>query len=382
LATVGLNPQILTETLYALAVKLDPPFVPTEIHAITTAEGRQRIMLTLLDEGRAILRVFAGDFALTGLAQALTKERIYTVVGTDGKRLDDIASEADNVAVADLTAGLVRELTADSEAALHVSIAGGRKTMGFLLGTALSLFGRRQDRLSHVLVASSFEQHPDFFYPPPVPRVLTGRAGEPLSTADAHLILADIPFVRLRAGLPEDLLSGAASYSQAIASAQAAVNEPGLLLDPASLTATCDGRAIRLRPALFAVYAWLARRRRDGAAGDGSIHWSDDAGWNELVRLYRSLPGVTGPQITGLTKRVSEDADRQTLVDENKSSINAVLRSKLGARAELYAIGSVPHARNPVFERSRLSLPPEAIHFVDDEAKSSLSNEANESAPL
>ena len=32
---------------------------------------------------------------------------------------------------------------------MHVSIAGGRKTRGFLAGYTLSLLGRPQDRLSH-----------------------------------------------------------------------------------------------------------------------------------------------------------------------------------------------------------------------------------------
>jgi CRISPR-associated protein (TIGR02584 family) len=36
-----------------------------------------------------------------------------------------------------------------------MSIAGGRKTMGFYAGYALSLYGRAQDRMSHVLVEES-----------------------------------------------------------------------------------------------------------------------------------------------------------------------------------------------------------------------------------
>jgi CRISPR-associated protein (TIGR02584 family) len=48
---------------------------------------------------------------------------------------------------------------------LHVSIAGGRKSMGFFAGYAFSLFGRTQDRLSHVLVNDPFESFPDFYFP-------------------------------------------------------------------------------------------------------------------------------------------------------------------------------------------------------------------------
>lgn len=37
--------------------------------------------------------------------------------------------------------------------------------MGFFVGYALSLFGRAQDRLSHVLVSDPFESLTDFYYP-------------------------------------------------------------------------------------------------------------------------------------------------------------------------------------------------------------------------
>jgi hypothetical protein len=37
LAVSGLTPQIVTETLYALAADEHAPFVPTEVHLITSA---------------------------------------------------------------------------------------------------------------------------------------------------------------------------------------------------------------------------------------------------------------------------------------------------------------------------------------------------------
>ncbi|MBP6582128.1 MAG: hypothetical protein KA204_01445, partial [Chromatiaceae bacterium] len=41
LAVTGLTPQVVTETLYALAMERQPPFIPTEIHLLTTAEGAE-----------------------------------------------------------------------------------------------------------------------------------------------------------------------------------------------------------------------------------------------------------------------------------------------------------------------------------------------------
>ena len=40
LVVTGMSPQIVTETLWALAVaQRDTPFVPTEIHVLSTREG-------------------------------------------------------------------------------------------------------------------------------------------------------------------------------------------------------------------------------------------------------------------------------------------------------------------------------------------------------
>src|SRR5437764_2068171 len=89
LATTGLAPQILTETLYALAVKTVPAFVPTEIHVVTTNEGRHRLMLTLLDPSTAKLRKFAEEFSLSGLDAALTPDRIHVFTSPDGQPLPD-----------------------------------------------------------------------------------------------------------------------------------------------------------------------------------------------------------------------------------------------------------------------------------------------------
>ena len=53
LMVTGRTPQVVTETLYALCVTQDPPFIPTEVHLITTAEGAQDARLAPLptDEG-------------------------------------------------------------------------------------------------------------------------------------------------------------------------------------------------------------------------------------------------------------------------------------------------------------------------------------------
>ena len=52
IAVSGMSPQIVTETLYALATRSENPFIPTEIHIITTTEGANNAELNLLRAGK------------------------------------------------------------------------------------------------------------------------------------------------------------------------------------------------------------------------------------------------------------------------------------------------------------------------------------------
>ena len=374
LATSGLAPQVLTETLYALAVETVPAFVPNEIHVVTTDEGRHRLMLTLLDPSTARLRRFAEEFSLPDVDGALTPERIHVFEDADGLPLADIASEDDSAAAADLTTRVVRALTGDPDAALHVSLAGGRKTMGFLLGYALSLFGRPQDRLSHVLVDPAFEMHPEFFYPPREPRVLTTRDGRPINTAVARLLLADIPIVRLRMGLPQELLDGEASYSETVARAEEGFTEPELLIDHRIRRIMCHGKTIALPPLQFAVYAWLARRRKSGAGDGGATHWLE-ADPAELLAEYRQIANLPPGALEEQTKRLAKEIPAETL-EQNKSRINRALGDALGYFATAYAIKPLGPMRVAVIRSSGrtrpaaprntrigLTLDPDAIRF-------------------
>ncbi len=203
---------------------------------------------------------------------AFTLDTIHILRAADGRLLTDIRELADNEAIADAITAKVRELTADPDSAVHASIAGGRKTMGFYLGYALSLFGRPQDRLSHVLVSSPFESNPNFFYPAPVPRVIfsNGPDQRPLDASAATVMLADIPFVRLRDGLQEALLREGASFSDVVRQAQRNLAAPRLTLDPATCRARCGETTLRLTPISFAWLAWFARR---ALAGLPPLHW-------------------------------------------------------------------------------------------------------------
>ncbi|HPE05641.1 MAG TPA: CRISPR-associated ring nuclease Csm6, partial [Thauera sp.] len=262
LAVTGLSPQIVTETLYALAIATDPPFIPTEIHLVTTAEGAERARLALLSDKLGWFHRLCLDYTLPPIAFDAT--HIHVLRDTDGRPMSDIRSPQDNLACADFITEQVRTLTADPDTALHVSIAGGRKTMGFFLGYALSLFGRPQDRLSHVLVSEPFENTWSFFYPTPYENVIETADKKLADARDARVSLAEIPFVSLRHGLPSALLDGRASFNATVDAARAALGPARLEIDLGSREVRAAGRSFRLPPAELAILAVFARRALAG----------------------------------------------------------------------------------------------------------------------
>lgn len=96
-AVTGLSPQIDTETLNALAVASDnAPFVPTEIHLITTAE---RARLTLLSDKPGWFHRLRKDFKLPNIA--LDDTHIHVLRDLSDKARTYIRSPADNLTCAD-----------------------------------------------------------------------------------------------------------------------------------------------------------------------------------------------------------------------------------------------------------------------------------------
>jgi CRISPR-associated protein (TIGR02584 family) len=332
-ASLGLAPQVLTETLYCLGTA-EPSFVPTEIHAVTTQEGRHRAILTLLDDSTAMLAALEADHGLPGLGTALKPEHIHVINDLIGTPLADIDSESDNAAAADLMVSLLRTFTADPGCALHVSIAGGRKTMGFLLGCALSLFGRPQDRLSHVLVSEPFQAHPQFYFPPRTPRVLHDRDNRPVSTSDARIILAEIPVVRLRDGLPRGLLENKRSYSATVAAAQGAIASPELVVHFTDKSLVCAGKKVSLTPVTFAFAAWLADRAARLGPDEAAVHWSR-CDWNEFLAVYAALPGQNNERVESTRKRLAGEG-AEDFFREQVSRLRRALQDVLGSGSTPY----------------------------------------------
>lgn len=264
--STGLSPQVVTETLWALSIRDAPNWTPEEIILITTGEGARRARQTLLDDKFGKIAALGRDYRRPDITALAERVRVEIIAGEAGPDHQDVDSDPAHRAAADLTMTVIRDLARDPARRIHASIAGGRKSQGALLALSMTLFARAGDRLSHVIVDDAFASHPDFFYPPPRPAVLVGRNGERVETAAARVRLADIPFPRLRARLPEEIFQ-APGFAEAILDAQRVLDPLSLSLDPATGEVAVNGLALRLTPSLFAWLAALAWDCRSGGAG-------------------------------------------------------------------------------------------------------------------
>ena len=357
LMVTGRTPQVVTESIYALTQRPNP-FVPTQVHLITTAEGAQDANLALLDPNDGWFHRLCADYDLTGIAFDAT--HIHSIRGADGQPVADIRTEEEHRACADLITELVRDLTADEDgSALHVSLAGGRKTMTYYLGNALTLFGRPQDRLSHVLVPAPYETNREFFYPSPASRPLYV---EPLKrwfdAKDAQITLAEIPFVRLRNALPgrfKGLASGAASFTEVVTALQSALHPPSVKVDYRRGGIELeDGSFVPLTPADLAFYGWLAARARAGAEpvkipGKDPSRWKPAEGalyasyYRDLLAQAREVDLRDG---TGQDMKILGAMTKQFFT-QRQSSIRRALEKAVGPLAQAYDVHKLQDQRRP-----------------------------------
>ena len=362
LAVCGLSPQIVTETLYALAADEHAPFVPTEVHLITTQEGFRRAELSLLSDDLGWFHKLCQDYRLPGIQ--FDRHHIHVMRDATERAMDDIRGLQDNRAAADFITAQVRQFSSDPHCALHASIAGGRKTMGFYLGYALSLYGRPQDRLSHVLVSEPFESSWDFFYPTPYSRVLQTRDGKLADTAMAQVTLAEIPFVSLRHGLPVALLAGHASFNDTVLAARAALAPPQLVIDLAHRRINASGVEVVLPPAELALLAVFARQvLTDGEALPAPPKDGTDDQWaKRFLHEYRRIVGPMAA--TDGTERALKNGMDGDYFSQRKSKLERLLRRALGPAVVHYRIGD--GGLRP--RKYRLGLGAEAIRFAADVA--------------
>ncbi|MCX7093891.1 MAG: CRISPR-associated ring nuclease Csm6 [Methylobacter sp.] len=337
LAVSGMSPQIVTETLYSLATREKAPFIPTDIFLITTANGKKQAEQQLLHPDTGKFHQLCTDYALPDIN--FPADNILVITDAAGE-LDDIKTPENNEAAADFIIRKVRDLAQDSETALHASIAGGRKTMGYYLGYALSLYGRSQDSLSHVLVTDKYESLKDFFYPTPYSNIIYDREQRSLDTQEAEVMLAEIPFVRLTDGsVPPFLQNERAGFTDSVRWAQALEDEPLLKidLDRRRLLVSKLEIEVPMADVDFAFYLWVLKRSQEGNFIERNhVIEANKEYADEFLSIYKSVykevsqyePGDSKRTITALKNGMDDG-----FLSSHLSPIKKAFVDTLGSRA-------------------------------------------------
>ena len=262
-----MTPQIITETVYGLAIQpaAEDRWIPDEIHVISTQDGLNQIRDRLFEKGN--FQRLIDDYQLPPID--FDESKLHCIE-QDGERLKDLKTPDDNEQAADTICALVRRFTADDHTRLHVSIAGGRKTMGFYAGYALSLYGRAQDSMSHVLVEDRFETVSDFYYPTPETRFVTNREGKTLDAKEADVWLANIPFVRMKDAIKEKhQLRSQDRFIEVVHKINQSFKNVQLKIDLDRRVVLVNNEFLidSLPPREFALLHWFADQRRQGTEG-------------------------------------------------------------------------------------------------------------------
>lgn len=246
IATTGLSPAILTETVWALA-REKPAVIPDEIIVLTTQPGKMKIAEQLFgpDEvWRQLRHTLLGKYADNDprLDFDTTPDRVHVVhhrVGTRRVPLDELATPEQNTAFADAIVDELWKYTSKPDTRVVASLAGGFKTMSALMLSAMQLLANPGDRVTHVLVSGGFDTAtPPFFFPEQHTQDLKARDGSALRAAHAAPLiqLIDLPLIPLRRWFEDALHRKPPSYATlvhgSLSAIEAAVGDISLELGP------------------------------------------------------------------------------------------------------------------------------------------------------
>lgn len=318
IATTGMSPAVLTETVWALAhpagraAELYGPVLPDEVKVVTTVSGKRRLMERLLQSGvwkelRAALGAESGKLRFH-------EDCIRVVHDANGEALDGLNGPEDHAAFADAVMHELWAYSARPDVRITASLAGGYKTMSALMLTSMQLLARPGDRITHVLVSGGLDA-PDrgFFFPK-----------TPEEAENLHLI--EIPLIPLRKWFRDLHRKEPPSYEELVEGSAKAVEKR---LDSLRLEISApsenplwmslnSGERIPLTPCNYAYLACFVQRKIENVppAAPPGAYISDF-----IAKLYRKSEVVFGRLYDK-----SGDISTQT-VSRRLSELRSFLRS-------------------------------------------------------
>ena len=280
IATTGMSPAVLTETVWALAdpIQKKNTVIPDEVKVITTLSGKQQIMEKLFESG--IWNELRSALHIPEKMLRFHPDNIRVAHNASGVPLDGLSSIDEHTAFADTIMHELWAYTSQPDIRVISSLAGGYKTMSALMLSTMQLLARRGDRITHILVGGGLDTNKKFFFPK------TKDEAEQI-----HLI--DIPLIPLRQWFQKQLKQPPPSYENLVNSSMEAIqlqNTAKMKLELSSPKSNFlwlklnDGTRHRLTPGLYAYLSFFVKMKLNQGEemdiGKGMERW--------LEELYRA----------------------------------------------------------------------------------------------
>lgn len=367
LAVTGLNPQVITETLYALHQsnrKID------SVHVITTRDGKEKIYAELFSGGKGYLYRYLNEYGIDPSSIDFSYKNIHIITDKHGNEISDIISETDNEKLLKKCLDLTFHFTNKPDTAVFFSIAGGRKTMSSCLTLAAQMYGRTQDRLYHVLVSPEFESNRNFYYPPKESQriKLADNKGQPFykETKFAHVNLIPVPFVSIRKNLSPELLTEPMDPATLMLSL-IKEKRPRLTVNLIFKKIIYKKSECDMMPSRMALYAFFVMQKKNctkkvDACGSCTDCFIDTETvlkkQDQIADLYRKINDTRPVEEMSDTGIINLDADNFNM---NKSRIKQDLLSSFGLYAlkdiEIASVGTRPNTRYGIMiDRNKIEI--------------------------
>lgn len=264
---IGTSPAVLTETVWCLAHQ-SVPIVPDEVVVLTTESGKERLYAEILNGESPVWRRMCESLREDKVdidgKLVFGKTSVRVIPDAHGNEIYDLRSGEDNLRAADFMLQQLRQYTESSDTVVLVSIAGGRKTMSALLFSCMTLLGREDDRVFHVLLPPEFEGGvtPPMYYPVKGVTYTNRVTGKTYKSEKYQSELFEVPFVRMRGWYQEKFKTIPPTYRTLVSRVESvappAIAYPEIEIDAWNGWVTLNGRLVSMSRPCFATLLLLA----------------------------------------------------------------------------------------------------------------------------